>query len=158
MAAARHLFRMRRYFTYGLGVVAVILALQAALPHRLDEGRSTEVVGKLNHYLKARPRGVALSLLGDAFAWDLACAVKPELEPEAFALQSGIALPRMTLGERGPAWLLVFARGGQAVAVAEIPVSALGGLEQKQPYECVADPGAFLTVVDGPPRRFILRS
>lgn len=149
---------MRKYVLYGLGVVAAVLALQVALPHRMEEGRSTEVVGKLNHYLKARPRGVALSLLGDAFQWDMACAVKPDVEPEAFALQSGIGLPRMTLGERGRAWLLVFAKDHRAVAVAEIPVTALGDLEQNQPYACVADPGAFLTVVEGPPRRFILRS
>ena len=50
---------MRKYVMSGLGLAAAILTLQAALPHRLEEGRSTEVLGKINFYLKWRPRGIA---------------------------------------------------------------------------------------------------
>ncbi len=153
-----------RYALYGLAVVGLVLALQAAMPHRLEEGRSVEVLGKLNHYLKWRPRGVSLAQLSGAFEWDLACAVKADVYPADFESQTGIRFPEVIeLRGEGDNWLLVFAHGTRAVAVAQVPVSSMGDIEQDRPYHCVEDQNAFLTVIerqgeDGPPRHFILRS
>lgn len=154
---------MRKYLLSGLGVVAVILTLQAALPHRLEEGRSTEVLGKMNHYLKWRPAGLSLAEISDSFAWDEACVVKENVLPEEFALQSGVALPgSINLGQR-VAWLLVFAKDGKAVAVAEVPPQTIGAIDLDQPWACVADQNAFFQVIEldedgGPPRRLVLRT
>ncbi len=155
---------MRKYLVYAIAILALMLGLQVMLPHRLEEGRSTEVLGKLNHYLKSRPRGVALAQLSDAFDWDRVCAVKADASVEAFQMETDIRFPgEFELGRLGPAWLLVFAKGQQALAVTEVPIASFGDIKQERPYTCVDDHGAFFTVIEGdgasePPRRFILRS
>lgn len=157
---------MRKYLGYGAAIVVAVLTLQSLLPHRLEEGRSTEVLGKLSHYLKARPRGVALAEVGGSFEWDTACAIRADASLDAFHLQTGIAFPRdvnLRLGHGARAWLLVFAKDKEAVAVTEVPIGSIGDVKQDAPHICIADPGGFLTVLerddaDGPPRQFILRS
>lgn len=155
---------MRNYLIYGIATLALLLGLQTVLPHRLEEGRSTEVLGKLNHYLKWRPRGVAVAQLGDAFEWDRVCAVKAGASPEAFQAEANIEFPKeLELGRAGAAWLLVFAKGQQAMAVTEVPIASMGDIEQEHPFTCIEDHGAFFTVIEEegtstPPRRFILRS
>lgn len=155
---------MRTYVLSGLALVAVVLGLQLALPHRLEEGRSTEVLGKINFHLKWRPAGISLAEISGAFAWDEACVVKESVPPEEFALQSEIALPgNMELGQHDAAWLLVFARRGKAVAVTEVPPQTIGAIDLNQPWACVEDQNAFFQIIeqpdgDGPPRRFVLRT
>lgn len=151
---------MRQYLLYGLAGVLVMLGLQALLPYQPADTRSTEVLGLLNSELKWRPRGVALADL-TSFAWDEACTLAPHLTAEDLTAETGIALPD-NFEPEGEGWLLVFAKNKALQAATRVPPS-FGVLEQKEPLRCIADPRAFLTVLErdgaqGPPRRFVLRS
>lgn len=155
---------MRKYVLYGGAVVAAVLTLQAILPHRLEEGRSTEVLGKLNFHLKWRPRGIALAQLGDSFSWDEVCVVRESVLPEEFAQDAGIEFPSaLTLAEGPEGWLLVFVKDKRAVAATKVPRQSIGAIDLASPYSCVTDPDAFFQLIEsddpqGPPRRFKLRT
>lgn len=151
---------MQRYLLYGLAGALVVVGLQALLPSRLEDARSTEVLGLLNHELKTRPRGVQLAHL-TSFAWDEACAVAPHMMRDELAAQTGITLPD-GFEPAGEGWLLLFAKDKVAQAATRLPAS-FGVFDQQEAWHCIADPAAFLTVFenedgDGPPLRFILRS